>query len=156
MNETPCWSKPASVEIWPEIVKECYGLFSDESWLPIASLVLGLPGETADDVVKTTELVESLWDYTGMMLPLFFTPIGQTRLGNAKGFGRARATPEHWELVGTCLEYNLRHLKKLHRFYSERMTAGPFQHLALSGINLLSDQVLKKYMRRMKRGEPPN
>jgi len=149
-------AKPAAVETWPEIVKECYGLFYDESWLPIASLVLGLPGETADDVVKTTELVESLWDYTGMMLPLFFTPIGQTRLGNANGFGRDRATPEHWELVGTCLEYNLRHLKKLHKFYSERMTTGPAQHLALRGINLLSDQVLKKYMRRMKQGEPPN
>ena len=149
-------AKPSSVEIWPDIVRECYTLFHEQSWLPIASLVLGLPGETVGDVVKTTELVESLWDYTGMMLPLFFTPIGETRLGNAKGFGKDQATPEHWELVGTCLEYNLRHLKKLHRFYSERMTCGPVQHLALRTINLLSDQVLKKYMNKMKRGEPPN
>ncbi len=149
-------TKPAPLEIWPEIVKECYGLFSDQSWLPVASLVLGLPGETEEDVVLTTELVESLKENVGLMLPLFFTPIGETRLGNARGFGKDRARPEHWELVGTCLEYNLRHLKSLHRYYSERMTAGLSQHLALRGINLLSDYALKKYLRRMKRGEPPN
>jgi len=122
----------------------------------VASLVLGLPGETEEDVVLTTELVESLKENVGLMLPLFFTPIGETRLGNARGFGKDRARPEHWELVGTCLEYNLRHLKSLHRYYSERMTAGLSQHLALRGINLLSDYALKKYLRRMKRGEPPN
>jgi radical SAM superfamily enzyme YgiQ (UPF0313 family) len=149
-------TKPAPLEAWPEMVRDCYGLFRDQSWLPVASLVLGLPGETATDVVATTELVESLKESVGLMLPLFFTPIGETRLGRARGFGRERATPEHWELVGTCLEYNLRHLKALHRYYSERMTAGPVQHLALRGTNILADYALKKYLRRMKRGEPPN
>jgi radical SAM superfamily enzyme YgiQ (UPF0313 family) len=149
-------TKPAPLEIWLEMVRECYALFNDQSWLPVASLVLGLPGETEEDVVATTELVESLKDHVGLMLPLFFTPIGETRLGNARGFGKDQARPEHWELVGTCLEYNLRHLKALHRYYSERMTAGLCQHLALRGVNLLSDYALKKYLRRMKRGEPPN
>lgn len=149
-------ASPAPLEKWPEMVRECYGLFSDMSWLPVASLVLGLPGETEEDVVLTTELVESLKGHIGLILPLFFTPIGETRLGNARGFGRDRARPEHWELVGTCLEYNLRHLKALHSYYSERMTAGLGQHLALRGVNLLADITLKKYLARMKRGEPPN
>jgi len=147
---------PAPLEAWPEMVRECYALFDDQSWLPVASLVLGLPGETASDVVLTTELVESLKGSVGLILPLFFTPIGETRLGKARGFGRDRAIPEHWELVGTCLEYNLRHLKTLHSYYSERMTAGLGQHLALRGINLFADITLKKYLARMKRGEPPN
>jgi len=149
-------TSPEPLELWPEMVRECYGLFSDMSWLPVASLVLGLPGETEEDVALTTELVESLKSHIGLILPLFFTPIGETRLGNAKGFGRDRARPEHWELVGTCLEYNLRHLKPLHRYYSERMTVGLGQHLALRGVNLLADRALKKYLSRMKRGEPPN
>ena len=147
---------PAPLEAWPEMVRDCYALFQDHSWLPVASLVLGLPGETASDVVLTTELVESLKDHVGLILPLFFTPIGETHLGKARGFGRDRATPEHWELVGTCLEYNLRHLKSLHSYYSERMTAGLGQHLALRGMNILADFALKKYLGRMKRGEPPN
>jgi radical SAM superfamily enzyme YgiQ (UPF0313 family) len=138
------------------MVRECYGLFRDRSWLPVASLVLGLPGETAADVVATTELVESLKESVGLMLPLFFTPIGEPRLGKARGFGRDEASPEHWELVGTCLEYNLRHLKALHGYYSERMTAGAGRHLALRGMNILADFALKKYLGRMKRGEPPN
>ena len=152
----PNKARPAEIEDWPEIVRECYSLFAEESWLPVASLVLGLPGERAEDVIKTTELVDSLMDYTGLMLPLFFTTIADTKLGGSKGFSRQEALPEHWQLVGLCLEYNLRHLKKLHRFYQERMTAGFGVHLALRGINLLADIMLSKYIKRMKRGEPPN
>ena len=111
--------------------RDCYRLFGEESWLPVASLVLGLPGETAEDVLQTIELVESLKDYTGLMMPLFFSPIAETRLGGTTGFGKDQAFPEHWELVGLCLEYNLRHLKALHRFYSERMTTGPGVRVAL-------------------------
>jgi radical SAM superfamily enzyme YgiQ (UPF0313 family) len=152
----PNKARPEKVENWPEIVRDCYRLFAEESWLPVASLVLGLPGETRDDVLKTTDLVESLMDYTGLMLPLFFTTIADTKLGGRKGFSREDALPEHWQLVGLCLEYNLRHLKKLHRLYRERMTAGPAIHAALKGVNLMADLVLGKYMKRMKRGEPPN
>jgi hypothetical protein len=36
------------------------------------------------------------------------------------------------------------------------MTAGPGVHAALTGINLIADKVLNKYLKRMKRGEPPN
>jgi len=152
----PNKARPAELEDWPEIVRDCYRLFAEECWLPIASLVLGLPGERAEDVIKTTELVESLMDYTGLILPLFFTTIADTKLGGRKGFSREEALPEHWQLVGLCLEYNLRHLKKLHRYYKERMTAGPAVHAALTVINLMADLLLNKYMKRMKRGEPPN
>jgi hypothetical protein len=48
------------------------------------------------------------------------------------------------------------HLKRLHSLYSERMTAGPAVHAALTGINLIADRALNKYMKRMLRGEPPN
>jgi hypothetical protein len=36
------------------------------------------------------------------------------------------------------------------------MTAGPGVYAALNGINLIADVVLNKYLKRMKRGEPPN
>ncbi len=147
---------PESPENWPEIVRECYALFHEENWIPVASLVLGLPGETAEDVVRTTELVESLRGYTGLMLPLFFTPMAGTKLGEYRGLGKDNALPEHWELVGTCMEYNLRHLKRLHSLYKERMTSNPLVHLGLRAINIAADIVLPKYIRRMKRGEPPN
>jgi radical SAM superfamily enzyme YgiQ (UPF0313 family) len=152
----PNKARPAEIGSWPDIVQDCYRLFAEESWLPVASLVLGLPEETAEDVIKTTELVESLMEYTGLMLPLFFTTIADTKLRGQKGFSREDALPEHWQLVGLCLEYNLRHLKELHRLYRERMTAGPAVHAALKGINLMADLMLSKYMKRMKRGEPPN
>jgi len=36
------------------------------------------------------------------------------------------------------------------------MTAGPLVHAALTGVNLIADVALNKYLKRMKRGEPPN
>src|SRR5690606_36444582 len=141
---------PGEIENRQEIVRDCYLLFDQESWLPVASLVLGLPGETAEDVIRTTELVESLKDYTGLLLPLFFTTIAVTKLGGTRGFSKADALPEHWQLVGLCLEYNLKHLKRLHQLYKERMTAGPLVHAALTGVNLIADVALNKYLKRMK------
>jgi radical SAM superfamily enzyme YgiQ (UPF0313 family) len=152
----PRKASPEETKNWPDIVKDCYSLFEEESWLPVASLVLGLPEEKADDIIKTIELVESLRDYVGLMLPLFFTPMAETKLGKTEGFGRDRALPEHWQLVGLCLEYNMKHLKRLHEFYSERMSAGITVHAALKGINLLADFALSKYINKMKNGEPPN
>lgn len=146
---------PADPENWIQIVQDSYRLFEEESWLPVASLVLGLPGERPEDVIKTIELVESLKDYTGLMLPLFHTPMSQTRLGAVRGMGKEGALPEHWELVGLCLEYNLRHMRALHEFYKERMTAGRSVHAALYGLNLVANRVLNKYMKRMKQGRPP-
>ncbi|MDM7934089.1 MAG: radical SAM protein, partial [Methanothrix sp.] len=147
---------PEETSQWPMIVRDCYSLFDEEGWLPVASLVLGLPGETAEDVTRTIELVESLKDYTGLMLPLFFTTIANTRLGELRGFGRESALPEHWQLVGLCLEYNLSHLQRLHRLYSERMTASLPVHAALRAMSLLAERALGKYIKRMRRGEPPN
>ena len=152
----PRKASPSEPSQWPGIVKDCYRLFGEESWLPVASLVLGLPGETAQDVVQTIDLVESIKHYTGLILPLFFTPMAETKLGDIKGFGKDRALPEHWQLVGLCMEYNLMHLKKLHKLYRERMTAGPVVHAALTGLNLIADRALNRYLNRMKRGEPPN
>ena len=147
---------PKTPENWNEMVRDCYQLFEEESWLPVSSLVLGLPGETADDVLQTSELIESLKEYTGLMMPLFFSPIAETKIGSNAGFGKDKALPEHWELVGLCMEHNLRHLKALHRCYSERLTAGPAVRAALSGITLLANPAMNKYLKRMKNGEPPN
>jgi radical SAM superfamily enzyme YgiQ (UPF0313 family) len=147
---------PKTPENWNEMVRDCYQLFEEESWLPVSSLVLGLPGETADDVLQTTELIESLREYTGLMMPLFLSPIAGTGLGEMTGFGKDKALPEHWELVGICLEHNLRYLKALHRCYSERLTAGPGVRAALSGITLIANPAMNKYLKRMKNGEPPN
>jgi len=137
------------------MVRDCYQLFGEESWLPVASLVLGLPGETAEDVLQTIEtrgVAEGL--HRADAARYSSSPIAETGLGGTTGFGKDQAFPEHWELVGLCLEYNLRHLKTLHRFYSERMTAGPGVQAALSGIFLITDGVLNKYLKRMKEESP--
>lgn len=70
-------------------------------------------------------MVESLKDYTGLMLPFFFTTIADTKLVGVRRFAKQDALHEHWELMELCLEYNLRHLKELHRLYWRENNGGP-------------------------------
>ncbi|GAI25242.1 unnamed protein product, partial [marine sediment metagenome] len=70
---------------WPEVVVETHKLLAENRWVACSTLIIGLPGETADDVVKTIELVERLREFRSLIVPLFFVPIGG--LENEKFFG---------------------------------------------------------------------
>lgn len=147
--------KPAHPEDWQDIVRGAYGLFRDNSWVPIASLVLGLPGETEDDVMDTLELIHDLRDCQSMVFPLFFISMGGTRLSDNRSFTGDDCTPEHWMLIGECLEHNLRHMKSLFNLYTERMDADRLTIMAIKVFLSLLKFRVGKYVRRMKRGEPP-
>jgi radical SAM superfamily enzyme YgiQ (UPF0313 family) len=62
--------KPAD---WQSVVKNAFGLCHDNNWVPCGTLVINLPGETEDDVLKTAELVEDLYDCRSFIVPLLFT-----------------------------------------------------------------------------------
>lgn len=98
--------KPFKPEDWPEIVKQATGISNDAHWMPVSTLVMGLPGEGADDVVKTLELIDDLEDFSIMFYPLFFVPIGS--LSKEEYFTKEKMLPEHFELFFKCWEVNLR------------------------------------------------
>lgn len=58
------------------MVVEAHKLLQENNWVPCSTLIMGLPGETPDDVIKTIELVEELKDFKSLIVPLFFVPIG--------------------------------------------------------------------------------
>lgn len=52
----PNKARPAEIEDWSHIVQECYSLFAEQSWLPVASSGPSLSVVREQrDVVKTTE-----------------------------------------------------------------------------------------------------
>ena len=102
--------KPFRPEDWPEVVEQATAISNDAHWLPVATLIMGLPGETGDDVAKTLELVDDLADYWIMLYPLFFVPLGAT-VGE-EFFANGRMLQEHWELFLRCWEINLKQYKK--------------------------------------------
>jgi radical SAM superfamily enzyme YgiQ (UPF0313 family) len=97
-------AKPYAPERWPEVVQESFKLLADNDWVVCGTLVLGMPGETQDDVLKTLELVRSLRPYKSMIVPLFFVPLGEMK--KSEFFGPDAMLPEHWMLFAECVDHD--------------------------------------------------
>lgn len=99
-------AKPFAPEEWPTVVREAFGLLSDNHWTPCGTLVMGLPGERAEDVERTTELVRDLREHKSLIVPLFFVPLGQ--MTEEGFFGTDDMLPEHWALLAECIDHDFR------------------------------------------------
>lgn len=99
--------KPFPPEEWPEVVRQATGISNDANWLPVSTLIMGLPGETTDDIQKTLELVDDLKKYRIMIYPLLTVPTG--RLSEKNGAARKETLQQtHFELFFRCWEINLK------------------------------------------------
>ncbi len=110
---------PFKPEEWPDIVEQAFGICKDSNWVPCATLILGLPDETEDDVVKTIELLDRLKDYKSLIVPLFFVPLGTLR--NKERFGVQNMNEYHWELMLACWDHGIRWLTELAQDYFRKM-----------------------------------
>jgi radical SAM superfamily enzyme YgiQ (UPF0313 family) len=58
----PAKASPFRAGEWPEVVKTAAGVMADNNLVPACTLMVGLPQETEEDILKTIELVEDLKD----------------------------------------------------------------------------------------------
>jgi radical SAM superfamily enzyme YgiQ (UPF0313 family) len=112
---------------------------------------MGLPGEKPEDVNKTIDLMHDLRDFTSIIVPLYFVPIGHLQ---GQGFFRTKYnTPEHWQLLAISINHTLESsfkvlngtppqelkglklwvLKKIVRYMNKRIS--PYLKLMEEGIN---------------------
>ncbi len=100
-------AKPLSIEKWPEIVVEGVGIYNDNQWYPGGTIILGMPGETEDDALRTLELVDDLKDYMVVLIPLLFVPITGALLQNASRVSLKNLGEVYWEIIWKCWRHNL-------------------------------------------------
>lgn len=100
----PAKAHPFKPENWPEVVRTAMGLMHDNNLIPACTLIVGLPEETEEDLIKTIELVEELRNCRSLIVPLFFVPLG--RLKREDWFKYAEMTELHRELLVKCLEHD--------------------------------------------------
>ncbi len=98
---------PYKPEQWPEIVEQAFGILNDNDWYPLATLIIGLPDETEDDVAETLSLMDDLKDYNAFYVPLFFVPLEDCLLMNKAGAEYDSLTKRRWEFLERCWEYNV-------------------------------------------------
>ena len=98
--------KPFKPDDWNDIVIKGNQILADNKWIPVETLIMGLPGETASDVQKTIELIDELAGYRSFIVPLFFVPIG-TLKGHSH-FNKYQCLPEHWQLLAQCIRHTVK------------------------------------------------
>ncbi|MEM1688972.1 MAG: radical SAM protein [Candidatus Hadarchaeales archaeon] len=141
---------PFKPEQWPEIVIEAHKILADHRWVPCSTLISGLPGETAEDIRKTIELVQNLREYRSLIVPLFFVPLGG--LEGGKFFSKEDMLPEHWMLMAECIKHDFKWVDDLAKDY----LSDPFQRFFVRQIVFrIFRRVLKKPIKLMEEGIDP-
>ena len=104
---------PFKASQWPELVVQAAGLMNDNRVFPACTFIVGLPQETEDDVLRTTDLIDDLWDFRAILVPMFFVPLGH--LKSKDWFKRDRLSDAQAELFKRALTHGLRQSKSMLR-----------------------------------------
>jgi len=144
---------PSSPEEWPEIVNQSLGILEDNSWIPACTLVMGLPGETRDDVVRTLELVDEIKVHDALIVPLSFVSMEGSSLSMENSFRVRDMLPEHWQLLGECTEHDARLVGELKKELD--ISGGPVMGWIFDMMAEYLTKNAEKYAQIMKKGNPP-
>jgi radical SAM superfamily enzyme YgiQ (UPF0313 family) len=145
--------KPFSSDEWLEVVLGAHKILKENNWVPCSTLIMGLPGETPDDVIKTIELTEDLREYKSLIVPLFFVPIGI--LGEEKFFRAKDMLPEHWQLWAACLKHDFYWVYELAGEYLGMTGVGGWKARAIKILARFAERKLSPYIKMMGEGLNP-
>lgn len=94
---------------WGEHCMEQVLRLERAGFFPLVSLVLGMPGETADGVRQTLEWVRQLEGHKAAVFPVFYAPVN----GRDTAFTREDMIDLHWKLFRTCYRLNFRWVPRI-------------------------------------------
>ncbi|MGC8936989.1 MAG: B12-binding domain-containing radical SAM protein [Candidatus Methanomethylicaceae archaeon] len=113
MPRKPAPFKPVE---WRSVVENAFSICDEYHWVPAATLIVNLPGETESDIVQTIDLVEALRGYRSFIVPLLFVPA--TGLASKPMRFLEDAETYHLELYRLVWRHNLRWIEELADDYS--------------------------------------
>ncbi len=107
----PGKSAPFPIEEWPSVFIQGLTIMNRNNWFPVATLIIGSPGETDEDTRATLDLVYEAErrNLFAFFIPSIFTPLHDTRMAEQEGVAETRQlTSLQWQLMMKCWEMNLR------------------------------------------------
>ena len=109
---------PFDPDDWGDMVRQTADKMVRTGFYPVFSVVLGLPGETPDDVADTLKLVKELVAKNVVIFPIFYEP----QTASSEAFSVAAMTADHLELYTVCYENNFRRVPDL--FWDNQRAGG--------------------------------
>jgi radical SAM superfamily enzyme YgiQ (UPF0313 family) len=107
----PAKALPFKAEQWTEVVTQGMGIMHDNLMVPAGTLIVGLPEEREEDLLKTMDLIDDLKDCRSLIVPLFFVPLG--RLKSEDWFKDTQMNQLHKQLLVRCGEHDFRWIDSL-------------------------------------------
>jgi radical SAM superfamily enzyme YgiQ (UPF0313 family) len=144
----PCKAAPFNSADWPDLVRDAVDRMTRTGFFPVLSVVLGLPGETPDDVSRTLRMVRELTAGGTVIFPIFYEPVRHAPDGGDVPFRLGAMTPDHLELYITCYENNFRWVPKL---YWDNQKAGGVSLLKRLAIQMLGKMEVFSWRRNFAR-----
>ncbi len=137
---------PYTPRQWPEAVEQAFLVSADHNWIPCATLIVNLPGETEEDVLRTVELIERLKPYRSFIVPLLFVPFQDN-----PGYKIMRFTEDaercHLQLYETLWKHDMRWIGSLADDYNKgsHMATRLFMKMFLAFIKTYANRQVTKY-----------
>jgi radical SAM superfamily enzyme YgiQ (UPF0313 family) len=118
---------PFRAEDWEDMVRHAAEKMARTGFFPVFSVILGLPGETPDDVTRTLKLVKCLAATGAVIFPIFYEPLstngsGLGANGDGQRFTVRNMRADHLELFRTCYEVNFKQVPRL--FWDNQRAGG--------------------------------
>jgi hypothetical protein len=104
---------PFQPEDWGQMVLDAADRLRKSGFFPVFSVILGLPGETPEDVAATLDLVRRLQAGGSVVFPIFHEPVIAEDIAAGQRFSIDRMRADHLELYQTCYENNFRQVPRL-------------------------------------------
>jgi radical SAM superfamily enzyme YgiQ (UPF0313 family) len=116
---------------WGDFAAEQLRRLIRAGFMPMASLMMMLPGETAEHVQRSLDWVEALAGESLTIFPVLYAPID----GSEAPTG-ADLTADHWRLIERCYDFNFREVPRM--FFDGQTAAGvPLgRRLAMQALGL--------------------
>jgi radical SAM superfamily enzyme YgiQ (UPF0313 family) len=92
---------------WHDVVTKGIAILNENHIWPLATFIVGLPGENEKDTIATLELLDKLRFKKVFYVPLLFTSEEDCMLREARHMDLKHLTPLQWKLIATCWERNI-------------------------------------------------
>jgi radical SAM superfamily enzyme YgiQ (UPF0313 family) len=93
---------------WGDMCRAQLLRLCEAGYLPLVSLIVGMPGQTPEHIRATTAWVESFGPRAITFFPVLYAPIDTSRPVVGSDLTR-----EHWRLIRACYRYNFRWIPRM-------------------------------------------
>ena len=137
-------TKPFAPEEWGSVVLEGAEILNRNHWFPAATIIIGWPDETPEDVQDTINMTKDFraMDFRGLVAPLLYQDFGER---NSMHFGNLNEA--QFTLFWRCWENNLQVINDIIPIILRNKTYGPAMKVFMYGIIKAGTWAIMRYLR---------